>query len=385
VARQIRIEVRGPNLDEETRSRVAQALKERIGHSPEILGKIEISDAARPPAPGERAFGSIITGVILVKMSDWITDVTLEATKKAVGEVIEKFVAQQFEHVIIRIFGEDGKEEKTFESKPKPDDARPKVSRKYAILIANQTYGEGSGVKNLNFCCNDVDRIRDVLIRCPDQFSDDSIVVLKDKNHWEIEAELDSIIKNAKDDFLLIYYSGHGLPHPTLNKLFITARNSKADKLSVTAIEYDSIISLIKQIFARSVGIILDCCYAGMAKEGFRGDPRASMHAANDTLNQEGRSFAVITASSATELAKEGQGAGIVTNIIANGIESGEAATQTSGRVTFPGLLSFIKAKIPLDVYQTPDYAQVGPEIVLVNTGCKSGRSGRNWMRFVLS
>ena len=97
-----------------------------------------------------------------------------------------------------------------------------------AILIANWTYDEESGFESLNGPEADLDVLKGALVHPEDGlFEEDDVIVLRDRPAAEIKQELSDFLLNAsKDDFLCIYFSGHGQPFRE-NLVLCTAKTPK--------------------------------------------------------------------------------------------------------------------------------------------------------------
>jgi hypothetical protein len=82
-----------------------------------------------------------------------------------------------------------------------------------------------------------------------------------------------STATSRAEDILVIYYVGHGLVDPKGN-LFLAAAetDSRPDRLSHTALPYETVRDYAMNSPARLKIVILDCCFAGIAV-GHLGDP----------------------------------------------------------------------------------------------------------------
>lgn len=75
---------------------------------------------------------------------------------------------------------------------------------------------------------------------------------------------LRSVAQQA-EDFLLVYYSGHGLRHETRDLLYLAVQDTDPDVPEGTAVRFDSVREIIENSPARTRLLILDCCYSGLA------------------------------------------------------------------------------------------------------------------------
>ncbi|HEX4705792.1 MAG TPA: glycohydrolase toxin TNT-related protein [Pseudonocardiaceae bacterium] len=108
-------------------------------------------------------------------------------------------------------------------------------------------------------------------------------------------------ITRQANDFLLVYYAGHGIRHDTRDLLYLAVQDTDADGPEGTAVRFDSVREIIEDSPARTRLLILDCCYSGMALGAMAGgttDPRE--------LTVSGT--AVITSSSKNKISHSPQG-----------------------------------------------------------------------------
>lgn len=251
---------------------------------------------------------------------------------------------------------------------PKPHPS----NTKYALLIGNGTFPQSSNIPNLRFPAKDVQELRRVLLNFPDEFTADSIVTLIDRPRGEIEEKLDDLLQLARDSFLLIYYSGHGLVSGVTNELYLTASNSIASR-TATAVKFSKLTDLIKENVARQVGIVLDCCFAGRAATvsnvGFKG-PLASH--VNAIVHSSGKGVYLIGASTETQTATEDETKSLstLTAAIVEGIESGEADRERKRRISFDNLYGYLCDRVGSTSHQTPvrAFTASGESLILVHS-----------------
>jgi hypothetical protein len=74
-----------------------------------------------------------------------------------------------------------------------------------------------------------------------------------------------SDVARQAEDFLLVYYSGHGLRHETRDLLYLAVQDTDRDLPEGTAVRFDSVREIIENSPARTKLLILDCCYSGLA------------------------------------------------------------------------------------------------------------------------
>ncbi len=93
---------------------------------------------------------------------------------------------------------------------------------------------------------------------------------------------------NRTNDFLLVYYAGHGVRHDTRDELFLTLPGTDTDALYGTAVEFRWVREVLEHSPARAGLLVLDCCYSGMA---------LGTMSAPDTREIEVRGSAVLASS----------------------------------------------------------------------------------------
>ena len=147
------------------------------------------------------------------------------------------------------------------------------AEKRYGILIANSRFSDESGLDNLRFPENDVDRFNEVLSdKARGRFAE--TVVLKNKPNYEVRVKVHQVLKKAgKDDLVLIYYAGHGKPDDRW-RLHLATSDTQADLLESTSIRMEDLKNFMDSSLSKKKILILDCCYSGAAGDSFvaRGD-----------------------------------------------------------------------------------------------------------------
>jgi hypothetical protein len=145
-----------------------------------------------------------------------------------------------------------------------------------ALLVGNSQFDQDDGLGALNAPTRDVARLYGALVdETTGLFRSEDVVLLVDATSQRITAELyDFFDSGRKDDLLLFYYSGHGVPERR-GELFLCGRDTRRDQLPVTAVGNARINDFIARSAARQTVIVLDCCYSGLFKGGELGDQLA--------------------------------------------------------------------------------------------------------------
>jgi hypothetical protein len=110
----------------------------------------------------------------------------------------------------------------------------------------------------------------------------------------EVDAALWNCAEEAKHT-LLVYYSGHGVPHPHDGSLHLAVGVTKRLRLHATAWPIEWIRRALIESEAETKVVILDCCFSGRAIQTMGADSIAAQGAAGGSI--------VIAAAPATRLA----------------------------------------------------------------------------------
>jgi hypothetical protein len=226
-------------------------------------------------------------------------------------------------------------------------------SRK-ALIVANGVY-DNEGLQQLRSPAADAAALADVLgDPAIGQFD---VVVVEDKPAYEVQGHIEDLFSDSRpDDLVLLHLSCHGLKSDS-GELFFAMRNTRPDRLVSSAVPADFVQRCIRASRARSVVLLLDCCYGGAYGRGVavRGGGEAKVL---DSFPQQrlgsGRGRAVITASSAIEYAFEGgeladantKQPSVFTSALVRGLRTGEADQDEDGQVSLSELYDYVFDKV---------------------------------------
>lgn len=168
-----------------------------------------------------------------------------------------------------------------------------------------------------------------------------------DQVNREIEAFFTS---GAKDDLLLLYFSGHGIKDDA-GRLYFATPDTDRKLLRSTAVSAAFLHDLMSYCDSRQQVLLLDCCYSGAFARG------KTHHKAGQTVDigeyfGQGRGQFVLTASDAMQYAFEGDavsGAGvcsIFTDTLVRGLETGEADLDGDGAISCTELYRYLCERI---------------------------------------
>ena len=144
-----------------------------------------------------------------------------------------------------------------------------------------------------------------------------------------------SLFDNARNTDLLFYFAGHGGRTPWGAEL--VTQDATANSLGVSM---NDLTTLANDSPARSVTLVLDCCFAGDLGNppGLQSAAAADPFRLNRTVLRE--NVTVMAASRSTEVSAEVDGHGEFTRLLLDGLEGG--ATDHLGNVTSLGLYAYV-------------------------------------------
>ncbi|GGA02911.1 caspase family protein [Okeania sp. KiyG1] len=143
----------------------------------------------------------------------------------------------------------------------------------------------------------------------------------------------------GRNDFILFYFSGHGLIDDGGRLYFATAKTSKK-YLRSTAVDSNTVSQIMKDSHSQQQVIILDCCYSG----AYNLHPKGVVDIKNQ-LTCKGR--VVLKSSSFYGLSyfKESE-LSVYTRYLVEGIETGAADKDRDGWISVDELHEYAKQKV---------------------------------------
>jgi molecular chaperone DnaJ len=223
-----------------------------------------------------------------------------------------------------------------------------------ALLIANGTY-ETSALRALRSPAHDTARLAEVLGH-PD-IGGFRVESLTDMPEHRIRKAVERFFHGrGRDDTLLLYLSCHGIKNDD-GRLYFAARDTEKELLDSTALSAAFVQMLMDRCRARTVIVLLDCCYSGAFVRGFKGDD--TVHVRDELL---GHGRVVITATNHTEYAWEGEHAEPLvpqlsrfTAALVEGLRTGAADLDRDGLITPWDLYEYVYEEMRREgVRQTP-------------------------------
>ncbi|MCX4903119.1 AAA family ATPase [Streptomyces sp. NBC_00878] len=134
-----------------------------------------------------------------------------------------------------------------------------------ALLIGTGSHPDGSGLPSVPAVASTLTDLGQLLVeRCG--LAERNLVVVRDPaDSRELGLSLADQAEQA-EDVLFVYYVGHGLVSPG-GDLHLATRftDRRANRLSHTAFAYAGVRDCLLSSPARSIVVVLDCCYSGRA------------------------------------------------------------------------------------------------------------------------
>ncbi len=216
----------------------------------------------------------------------------------------------------------------------------------YAVLIGNSQFLPEADLKPLTSPTKDVEGLA-MTLKIEEGGLFEKVITLVNQSTRDTLRSINHIFKNAgKNDLILLYYSGHGLPNNKNNDLYLATADTEVELLESTALSFDQLYKWIAQSYCKKVVIILDCCYSGTAGQVFKGDLSSQLQTFNDKV----MGTCLMTAASNDQVALDNSEGGysLFTKHLINGLR-GEAARDDSGLVTQGELFHYVREKVSSD------------------------------------
>jgi Ca2+-binding EF-hand superfamily protein len=215
------------------------------------------------------------------------------------------------------------------------------MPKKIALLIGVSEYGEG--ILRLSSPLNDVSAMQRVLLN-PSLGGFDQVEPLLNPTDSEMRKAIQKLFREAaKDDLVLLFFSGHGITNDD-GHLYLTTQNTAKDYLESTAVDANFIHGQSNNCYAKRQVLIFDACYSGAYAQGWR--TKSVGVDIKKQLGAEGR--VVLTSSSATQTSFEQDGLplSLYTQYLVEGIETGAADKDRDGNIHVQELYAYAKAKV---------------------------------------
>ncbi|WP_077193754.1 caspase, EACC1-associated type [Streptomyces lydicus] len=215
------------------------------------------------------------------------------------------------------------------------------TGRRDALLIATGRY-ESPALKPLRSPRQDCEGLAAVL--GDPAIGGFAVQQLVDGASYEVKRALEQFFRNrGRDDLLLLHLSCHGIKDDE-GHLSFAARDTDKDLPASTAVPAAFLQDQMARCRARTIVVLLDCCYSGAFLPGAKGDDYVQVR---EELAGHGR--AVLTATNRTEYAWEGDHLEAAapqpsrfTGALIEGLRSGDADADRDGRITVTELYEYV-------------------------------------------
>jgi hypothetical protein len=243
------------------------------------------------------------------------------------------------------------------------------AGRRLALIIATSQYSDFTLTK-LIAPENDANGLKMVLEN-PD-IGNFKVKVLLNESSYKINQEIEDFFSEdiSKDDFLIIYFSCHGIKG-TDGQLYFATMDTIYKRLRSTSIKSSFVNELMSNCRAWRQILILDCCYSGAFVKGFTFKSDKEMHTnqyfeiKDVDLEGSSRGRLVMTASDSMQYALDGSDSinkerndkicSLFTNALIQGLKTGDADIDGNGLITFDELYEYASIQVKKEVpTQTP-------------------------------
>ncbi|WP_211767315.1 caspase family protein [Kutzneria sp. CA-103260] len=229
-----------------------------------------------------------------------------------------------------------------------------------ALIVATGGY-EHPGLRRLAAPAHDADALRAVL--ADPELGGFDVEVARDLPSHQIQRRVaDFLAAAGRDDVLLLHFSCHGLKNAA-GELFLAGTDTVPNRLSATAVAARFVNDELAECRAAHVALLLDCCFGGAFAKGTVSRAVDEVDVEESFPLRPGRSRVVITASSATEYAFEGEELAesgrlrpsVFTEAVVQGLRTGDADLNGDGSVDLDELYKYVYARVvATTAHQTP-------------------------------
>jgi len=218
---------------------------------------------------------------------------------------------------------------------------------KVALLIGVGNYEHPDALKPLVSAPKDVAAMQRILLNAQmGEFSE--VIPLIDPDPMQMQEAIETLYRDrAKDDLVLLFFSGHGIKDDSGRLHFatrLTRKTPKGELIQSTAVSARFVQEIMGKSRSRRQVMILDCCFSGAFDPALNAKDDGSVDL--QKLGAEGR--VVLTSSSSTQYSFEQQGSdlSIYTRFLVEGIETGAADRDNDGKVSVRELHEYATKKV---------------------------------------
>jgi uncharacterized caspase-like protein len=242
------------------------------------------------------------------------------------------------------------------------------MAGRHALIIACDEY-DHEGLRSLKSPAHDVEALAAVL--ADRHIGGFEVTTIMNQPTSALLPRIEAFFANRKrDDLLLLHFSGHGIKDAA-GRLHLAAANTDPALLQATSVSARFVSDQMTETRAGRVVILLDCCFGGAFSRGMavRATGEISIEDSFPGLGpggrkaDDGRGRVVVTASSATEYAFEGdqlasadqRAPSVFTGALVGGLATGAADTGGDGWVDLDELYDYVYERVRTAIaHQTP-------------------------------
>ncbi len=204
--------------------------------------------------------------------------------------------------------------------------------------------------KELKFAVADAIKMKEVLLN-KDICGFDDVEESIDDTFLDARIKIERTLKNANHgDLIFIYFSGHGKKHLD-NGLRLLFKDTNEDYILATSLNFDYINRCMRYPSQKSVIIVLDCCYSGVAGIRDADDVMEALKKYSGSGTIILTSTGLIGSPAAREEEKFGHG--VFTHYLIEGLEKGYA-DKGNGYISIEELYDYAFKKTKSDGRQSP-------------------------------
>lgn len=230
-------------------------------------------------------------------------------------------------------------------------------SGRYALVVSSSKYADSS-LRPLNAPTEDAETLTELLRN--HEVGGFRVRPVVDQPSWVVAEEIERFFaERSSSDIALLYFSGHGIKDED-GALYFATMNTDPKLLLATSVPSEHIVSAMRRSRSRRQVLLLDCCYAGAFSKAMltKSDERVGVQ---ERFAAEGTGRVVIAASDAMQFALEGgqlhgePTLSVFTQVLVEGIETGEADADGDGRISIDELYDYIYDRVQkINPNQTP-------------------------------
>jgi hypothetical protein len=220
---------------------------------------------------------------------------------------------------------------------------------RYAILIGNSHYPFDDHLVDLRAPKQDVEGLAGILGdpqigRCGD------VRRLINMPHQDVLDDIQYVFRQAqKDDFVLFYFSGHGLLDEQ-GRFYLAVANTQSDLLRLTSLPLENIQALCDTCRSTRIVLILDCCFSGL--QGLHMDVALFVRAMHQLSTGRGKYTMTASPDNQNPPDKDIDAYSLLTHHLIEGLKTGQANIDGTGMMTADHLYQYIYAQVT----HTPPY-----------------------------